>query len=100
MNDWQQFDRTDKLTIGINLLEIFRRNDEMPFIFKLVADLMKCAERQVIAQLLILLPEKGGIPWEGFKGRGFLFERQWPDLKIDQRMFLKQKCNNDSRDNR
>ena len=100
MNDWQQFDRTDKLTIGIKMLEIFRRNDEMPFIFKLVADLMKCAERQVIAQLLILLPEKGGILWEGFKGRGFLFERQWPDLKIDQRMFLKPKCNNDSRDNR
>ena len=45
MNDWQQFDRTDKLTIGIKMLEIFRRNDEMPFIFKLVADLMKCAER-------------------------------------------------------
>ena len=53
------------------MLEIFRRNDEIPFIFKLVADLMKCAERQVIAQLLILLHEKGGIPWEGFKERGF-----------------------------
>ena len=45
MNDWQQFDRTDKLTIGIKMSEIFRRNDEMPFIYKLVADLMKCAKR-------------------------------------------------------
>ena len=71
MNDWQQFDRTDKLTIGINLLEIFRRNDEMPFIFKLVADLMKCAERQVIAQLLILLPAKRWDPMGGFQGERF-----------------------------